>query len=170
MTNRVFLMVAVVALLLGASCKPRPKEITPSQRREAASLASEAQFALSVRDVARAEAAFAQAVALTPDFGDYWLELGRCRVKLGNRGAAKDAYQAALAAYESDGKRDPAIRAAAFLRQIYVLALLGRVDAARALQAKALQAEPASPLIRDFAEKKQLDDLLASAVFKEAAL
>jgi hypothetical protein len=91
-------------------------------------------------------------------------------VKLGNRGAAKDAYKAALSAYEADAKRDPAIRAGAFLRQIYVLALLGRVDDARTLQAKALKDEPASPLIREFAEKKQLDDLLASPAFKEAAL
>lgn len=164
-------MIAVAAaLLLGAGCKPRAKEITSLQRREAASLASEAQFALSVRDVARAEATYARAAALCPDWGDYWLELGRCRVKLGNRGAAKDAYKSALAAYEADAKRDAANRGPALLRQIYVLALLGRADDARAVLAKALKNDPGNRGLREFAEAKQLDELLASAEFKAAAL
>ena len=164
-------MIAVAAaLLLGAGCKPRAKEITSLQRREAASLASEAQFALSVRDVARAEATYARAAVLCPDWGDYWLELGRCRVKLGNRGTAKDAYKSALAAYEADAKRDAANRGPALLRQIYVLALLGRADDARAVLAKALKDDPGNRGLREFAEAKQLDELLASAEFKAAAL
>jgi tetratricopeptide (TPR) repeat protein len=170
MTKWVFMLIAVAALVGGAGCKPRATQITPSQRREAAGLASEAQFALSVRDVARAETALAQAAALCPDWGDYWLELGRCRVKLGNRSAARDAYKAALGAYETDAKRDPAIRGGAILRQIYVLALLGRVDDARAVLAKALQYESGNPLIREFAEKKRFEEMLASAAYKEGAL
>ena len=170
MTKGVLTIATAAALLLGAGCKPRAKEITSSQRKEAASLASEAQFALSVRDVARAEATYAQAAALCPDWGDYWLELGRCRVKLGNRGTAKDAYKSALAAYEFDATRNAASRVPAVFRQIYVLALLGRADDARALLAKTQKDLPDNRELRGFAEAKQLDQLLASPAFKEIAL
>src|SRR4051812_27367951 len=105
MTQRVQTFLAIGVLLLGAGCKPKVKEISSLQRREAESLASEAKFALSVRDVARAETSLARATALCPDVGDYWLELGRCRVKLGNRGAAKEAYKSALAVYQADTTR-----------------------------------------------------------------
>lgn len=170
MTKRVHALAAVVALLGTAGCKPQAREISPLQRREAASLVSEAHFALSVRDLARAEVSLAKAVALSPDLGDYWLELGRCRVKLGNRGAAKDAYKSALAAYEADAKREPAARAQAIVRQIYVLALLGRADDGRALLAKALKDDAGNSMLREFSDTKQIDGMLASPAFKEAAL
>ncbi len=170
MTKRVLTIVALVALVAGAGCKPRAKEITSLQRKEALSLVSEAKFALSVRDVARAEATLTRAAALAPDVGDTWLELGRCRVKLGHRGTAKDAYKAALADYENDAARDAALRAPAVLRQIYVLALLGRADEARALLAKTLKNLPDQRDLKAFSESKQLDQMLASPVFKEVAL
>ncbi len=109
-------------------------------------------------------------MTLCPDTGDYWLELGRCRVRLGNRGTAKDAYKSALAAYQIDATRDAAIRVPSLLRQIYVLALLGRVDEARAVLAKAQKEFPDNRDLRTFAEGRQLDLLLASPVFKESAL
>lgn len=170
MTFRVLPLTAVAAVLLGVGCKPKAKEITSLQRREAASLVSEANFALSVRDVARAETAFARATVICPDMGDYWLELGRCRVKLGNRGAAKDAYKSALAAFEADAKRETAIRAPALLRQVYVLALLGRADEARTVLAKARKELPDSAEIRGFADGRQLELMLESPMFKEVAL
>src|SRR5262245_55557412 len=111
---------AAAILVLGGGCKPRAKEVAPTQLKEAAGLVSEAKFAMSVRDPARAETALARAVELVPTAGDYWLELGRCRVKLGNRGAAKDAYKSALAAYVKDEAHNPTNRAPALLRQIYV--------------------------------------------------
>jgi tetratricopeptide (TPR) repeat protein len=170
MTKHLLTIATAAALLFGAGCKPRPKEVTSLQRKEAASLASEAQFALSVRDVARAEATLARAVTLCPDAGDYWLELGRCRVQLGKRDAAKDAYKSALAAYEDEAARDAANRASALLRQIYVLALLGRADDARSLLAKTQKDLPNNRDVRVFVEERQLEQLLASAAFKEVAL
>jgi tetratricopeptide (TPR) repeat protein len=171
MIKRALPLAAIVALLLvGAGCKPGGKEITALARKEAESLASEGQFALSVRDVARAEATLAKAAALCPDTGDYWLELGRCRVKLGNRGTAKDAYKSAIDAYQADAKREPAVRVPAVLRQIYVLALLGRVDDARALLAKTQKELPDNRDVRAFAEAKQIDQWVASPAFKEVAL
>lgn len=170
MTKRVLTIVAVAALLFDGGCKPRVKEITTSQRKEAASLASEAQFALSLGDIARAEATLARAVALCPDGGDYWLELGRCRAKLGNRGTAKEAYKSALAAYEADAKVNAASRAPSVIRQIYVLALLGRVDEARALLAKNRKDVPDNRDLRAFSESRQIDQMIASPAFKEVAL
>ncbi len=169
--KRIAFTLMIVALLAATGCgKPRAKEISSLARKEAESLASEAQFAVSVRDVARAEAALAKAAALCPDTGDYWLELGRCRVKLGNRGGAKDAYKSALAAYEDDAAREGANRGPAIARQVYTLALLGRVDEARARLAKGVKELPGDRDLKDFADTKQLDALLASPAFKESAL
>ena len=56
-----------VALVLGATaCKPKVKtsEITSLQRKEAATLVSEAEFAMQIRDLPRAEGLFAKATAL----------------------------------------------------------------------------------------------------------
>jgi tetratricopeptide (TPR) repeat protein len=171
MTKRVFVMAAAVAALLAvAGCKPKAKEISPLQRREAESLVSEAQFALSVRDLARAEATFARAATLSPDIGDTWVQLGQCRVKLGQRSAAKAAFQSALAIYEADAAGDAVNRVPATLRQIYVLALLGRADDARAVLARARQALPDNAELRGFEESRQIDLMLASPVFKEVAL
>lgn len=169
MTKRA-LTIAAVALLLGGACKPKAKEISSLQRREAESLASEAKFALSVRDVTRAEASLTRATAMCPDVGDYWLELGRCRVKLGNRGTAKDAYKSALSVYQADAAREASVRVPAILRQIYVLALLGRADEARTLLAKSRKELPDSADLRAFEEGRQIDQMLASPMFKEAAL
>jgi tetratricopeptide (TPR) repeat protein len=166
----VLTMAAIAALIAGGGCKPKVKEISSLQRREAESLVNEAKFALSVRDVTRAEATFARAAALCPDVGDYWLELGRCRVKLGNRGPAKDAYQTALAVYEADAKREASIRVPSLLRQIYVLALLGRADDARAVLTKARKELPDNAELRSFADGRQLDQMLGSPLFKEVAL
>jgi len=170
MTKGLLTLAAAAALLLGPGCKPRAKEVTSLQRKEAASLASEAQFALSMRDYVRAESVLARAASLCPDTGDYWLELGRCRVRLGQRNTAKDAYKSALAAYEDDAAGDGTSRARALLRQIYVLALLGRVDDARSLVAKVQKEMPNNRDVRAFVEERQFEQMLASAAYKETAL
>src|ERR1019366_10668194 len=162
MSKSLLMIATAAALLFGTGCKPRAKEVTSLQRKEAASLASEAQFALSVRDVVRAESLLTPAAALCPDTGDYWVELGRCRVRLGKRDVAKDAYKSALAAHEDEAARDAANRASALLRQIYVLALLGRADDARSLLAKTQKDLPNNRDVRVFVEERQLEQLLAS--------
>ena len=170
MTRRT-LICAAVALLLAGGCKPKPKPVTSLQRKEAAALMQEAQFAQSVRDPARAEGLLAQAVALCGDNGDYWLELGRVRARSGNRSGAKSAYESAADAYRAEAAASEAKNGAqVVLRQIYTLALLGRVDEARALLAKAQKDRPDNRDVRAFAETKQLDRLLTSPAFKETAL
>ena len=169
MTKRLTILAAFALLLLGG-CGPKASKVTSMQRKEAAALVSEAQFALSVHDSARAEGLLAKATALCPDTGDYWFELGQLRARSGNRPAAKSAYKSALAAYESEAAANPRAYATAVLRQVYVLALLGRTDDARAVLAKAQKARPDDRDLRAFVENKQLDQLLANPAFKAVAL
>lgn len=154
---------------LTAGCGGKKKEITSLQRKQAAALVSEAEFAVTIRDHARAEGLFAQAVELTPDAGELWLRLGWSRMKQGNRDGAKKAYQAALAALQSAAKEkkdDPEPQ----LQQASVLALLGRSDEARELVEKLGQRFPENRAVRAFVEQKTLDRMLADPQFKELAL
>jgi tetratricopeptide (TPR) repeat protein len=167
--KRALFPVLAALLLAGLGCGPsKSKEVSSLQRKEAATLVSEAEFALSVRDLPRAEGLYAKAAALCPDEGEYWLALGSVRVKQGNRGAARGAYKSALAAYEkasADGKDTQPV-----LQHIYVLALLGRADEARTALDRAQKKFPADRDVRTFAEGKQLERMLADPRFKEIAL
>ena len=96
MKTRVFFALAVLVVLGAAGCRPPPKEITSLQRKEAATLVSEAEFALQLKDLARAEGLLAKAADLCPDTGKYWVDLGSVRVRLGKKDAARTAYLAAL--------------------------------------------------------------------------
>ena len=169
MKRSLFLLAAV--LVLGATaCKPKVKtsEITSLQRKEAATLVSEAEFAMQIRDLPRAEGLFAKAVALCPDDGKYWVDLGSLRVRLGNKDTARAAYKSALSAYEAlaaTGKDSQP-----WLQQVYVLALLGRPDDARAMLERAQKKFPDDRDVRAFVENKQLDQMIAHPRFKEIAL
>jgi tetratricopeptide (TPR) repeat protein len=134
MSNLKPLSIVALAVLALVSCKPKPADITSLQRKEAANLVSEAQFAMSLRDYARAEGLLAKATALEFDNGNYWLSLGTMRVRLGQRPAAKKAYESALNAFEAAYKIEPKVPQP-YLQQVYALALLGRVSEARTLLA-----------------------------------
>ncbi len=168
-SSHVLFALAVAALLPAIGCRPKPKAITSLQRKQAAQLVSEAQFAVTLRDYARAEDQLAKAAAACPDEGDYWVSLGSVRVRLGQRDGAKTAYRSALTAFEDAVTRNPKDEQA-MLRQVSVLALLGRADDARALLAKLQARLPNSRNIRVFIEQKQLDTLLADPTFKEISL
>jgi tetratricopeptide (TPR) repeat protein len=163
------LILLVAVVVFPAGCRAKQKEITSLQRKEAATLASEAQFAVTIRDFARAESLLAKATELCPDSGTYWVNLGSVRMKLANRDAAKKAYNNALSAFEEQGKSDKE-GSGPWLQQIYVLALLGRADDARALQEKVAKRFPADPDVQQFVSRKQLERTLADPKFKEAAL
>ena len=162
------LLCAVLGLALGG-CKPKAAGITSLQRKEAASLVSEAEFAMTIRDYPRAEGLLAKATALEFDKGDYWISLGSVRVRLGQRPAAKTAYESALHAFEAVYRAKPT-DAQPYLQQVYVLALLGRVDEARGLLAKVQQKHGDDSEVRAFVQGRQLDAMLASPRFKEVAL
>lgn len=156
-----------VLLFLGVGCGKKP-EITSLQRKEAASLLSEAQFALTLRDLPRAEGLLAKATAVCPDMGDSWVSLGSVRMKLGQRDAAKSAYKQALAVFEEAAAKNKA-DAEPVLQQVTVLALLGRVGEARALAEKLPARFPTNRNVRMYVEGKNLERLLADPKFKEVA-
>lgn len=162
-------LVVSVGLLLSAGCKPKAKEITSLARKEAATLASEAQFAVQVKDFTRAESLMAKAAELCPDSGKYWVDLGSARARLGKKDQAKTAYQSGLKAYQDAAKADSA-DAAPVMQQIYVLALLGKPDEARSVLDKAAKQFPQNPNVRTYVEKKLIDQMLADPRFKEIAL
>ncbi len=164
-----FIALSALALFAFGGCRPKSADITSLQRKEAATLASEAEFALSLRDYARAEGLLAKAVALEFDNGNHWVSLGSMRARLGQRPAAKKAYESALRAFEDDYARDPK-NAESCLQQIYALALLGRQEDARKLLAKVAQRHADDLEVRAFVREQQLDELLGSAQFKEIAL
>ncbi len=165
--HRVLTLLVILAVGLTAGCSR--KEITSLQRKQAASLVSEAGFAITLRDYARAEGLLAQAVAVCPDTPEYWLNLGSVRRRLNNRSGAKDAYEEMLDLLKDrckkDGK-DPA----PLLQQVYALALLGRLDDAKDALAKAQKNHPSDPAVRAFVESKQLDRLADDPTFKEISL
>ena len=158
--------VLLIALVVLPGCGK--KEITPLQRKQAANFVSEAEFAVTMRDYARAEGLYAQATSLCPDTGSYWLSLASTRMRLGQRDAARAAYKQALKAFEgaaADNKAD----AEPALQQVYVLALLGRVDDARALLAKLPARYPNDRGVRSFIDEKRLDQMVADPQFKQLA-
>jgi len=163
------LLFSLAALLLVAGCKPSVRESTPLQRKQAANLVSEAQFAVSLRDFARAEPLLTQAVELCPDEPNFAVALGSARVRLNDKSGAKQAYETALKAFEAaqaKDAKDPEL----LLQQAYVLALLGRADDARALLEKTAKKYPDNRAVRAFVDSKQLDRLLADPGFKAIAL
>ena len=164
-----FPLLVAAAMLLAAGCKPKPKEIPALARKQAANLVSEANFAVTLRDYARAEPLFEQAAKLCPDNGDYWLSLGMTRRRQNNLGGAKEAYRAALGAYRDAAELNPK-DSAPRLQEIYTLALLGQIDDARAALGKARKKLPDDRNLRDFEGSRQLDRLLSDRGFKEVAL
>jgi tetratricopeptide (TPR) repeat protein len=164
-----FVLIGMMAAFAVAGCKPKPEDITPLQRKEAASLVSEAQFAMTLRDYARAEPLFEKAAKLCPDDGGYWLGLGVTRRRMGNQAGAKAAYEKARSAYQDSFERDTK-DSDALLQEVYVLALLGRVDDANKVMEKARKKDPENPRFRSFSENKQMDRLLVEPSFKEIAL
>lgn len=169
-TMRFCFLLAAGAFLLGqAGCGVKKKEVTELQRKEASLLASEAQFAMSLRNWGEAEAALAKAVEKTPDNPTFWASLGAMRIKLGKHGEAKSAYENALKALEAEAKEDKT-DSEPWLQQVHLLALLGRVDAARAVLEKTAKQFPDHRDVRLFVENKQLDQWLADPKFKEMAL
>jgi tetratricopeptide (TPR) repeat protein len=163
-----FILIVCASLAI-SGCKPKAKDITPLQRKEAASLVSEAQFALTLRDLARAEPLFEKATKLCPDTGEYWLGLGATRKRMGNKSGAKSAYENAREAFHDVYAVDPQ-KTEALMQEIHALALLGKTDDARATLAKARKKDPTNVQLKGIEESKAIDDLLVDPGFKELAL
>jgi Flp pilus assembly protein TadD len=163
------LLLVLTALFVTAGCKPKAREVSEPHRKEAANLVSEAQFALTLRDFARAEPLFDKATKLCPDTGEYWINLGVTRRRLGNKSGAKSAYEGALNAYREARDYNPK-QSEPYLQEVYVLALLGRVDDARQALQKAQKNFPDDRAVRAFSDNKQLDRIIADPTFKDIGL
>jgi Flp pilus assembly protein TadD len=160
----------LIALVLPwwAGCKPRAAGLTPLQRKQAASLVSEADFAVTLKDLPRAEALYRQALELGPDVPGYWQNLGIIQRQQGNLKGARSAYQQALAlyadAYKAGGKTE------SLVQQVWLLSLLGRNADVEKLIRRAQADHPDDPVVRQLADPKKLDAMRHSPDFLAIAL
>lgn len=164
--NRVVLVILSFLLAIASGCSKKT-EVTSLQRKEAATLVSEAEFAITIRDYPRAENLMRQAAELCPDNGSYLLGLGNLCRQNGKKAEAKTAFVSALEAYEDAYKTEPA--GALLMRQMYVHALLGQGDEARAVLKKARSKHPKDAEVSGF-DEKALESMLADPGFKALAL
>ena len=160
-----------LGLVLGlvTGCGGKKKEITSLQRKEAATLDSEAQFALTLKDYARAEGLLAKAAELTPDNADLWLRLGMTRMRIEQREPARAAYKRGLDALR-EAAAEQKDNADLLLQQVTALALLGRQDEAKKLVEKLGKDFPQHRAVRAFIDGRTLDRMLADPQFKALAL
>lgn len=163
--KRLFLIPLLVALFFIAACAPK---ITSIQRKEAAILESEAQFANTLRDWPRAEALMAKAVALCPDNGGYWLNLGGVRRRIDDIPGARIAYEKSVKAYAAAYKANPQ-DPQPLLQQIFVYSLLGRPkDALKVL--KRVQADHGTNLNVKNLSEGSLERMRQDPGFKAQAI
>ncbi|HEY1764924.1 MAG TPA: tetratricopeptide repeat protein [Opitutaceae bacterium] len=155
---RARLALALVAAFAFGACG-RPK-ITETQRREALLDASEATFAVEIKDWKRAADNFAKAADLSPDTGDYWMKLGLMRIRLGDRPAARAAYKQAFDAYKDAFEHKPA-DTSPVISQAYILVLLGQTDQAREVLTKGAARRPDDPRLKIFIERHGLENMIA---------
>lgn len=167
MKRRSLVVLALVLLLAVTGCGKKP-EITPLQRKQAAALVSEAEFAITIRDFARAEDLMRQAAELCPDDGSYWMALGNLTKRNGKPAEARKAYEQCVEVYAAAYKETPQ-NGKLLMRQMYAEALLGHVDKARALVKKARENHAQDPEISAF-DEAALERMLKNPNFKELAL
>ena len=159
--------IAAVVLMFVFGCSPR-KETTERDRKEAAFLVSEAQFAMTVREWTRAEGLLDKAVKVAPQ-GDYYLSLGAVRMQLKNRSGAKQAYELALNAFQHESARNNK-SPEPWIKQVYVLGLLGRKGESKSMIEKATKIFPNDPKIRALTDPKELERIFSTQSFKDMAL
>ena len=168
--TRLAVLLLGFSLLVSAGCKPavQSKDITPLQRKQAASFGSEADFAVTLKDLPRAEGLYKKATELCPDMPPYWESLGVTQRKMGNLQGARVAYGEALALHEDHYRqgRNPDD----LLQQAWLLALLGRDGEAAKLLQKARASHPDDLRVRQAADPKWLESLHGNAAFKAIAL
>jgi Flp pilus assembly protein TadD len=162
MRHRAALVMAAVLALAGC----RAKQPTQLERDEAANDASDADFAVTIKDWGRAEGQYAKAAELCPDEGDVWMNLGITRMRLHRPDDARTAYKSALRAYKQDIKLNPG-NSATVLREAYVLTVLGRPEEARKVVADAHDRDPTDSRIQGFIDANGEDKMLADPAVRE---
>ena len=167
--NKLFVSCLAAALLAGAGCKDKPKEIPAAVLAEAAQHSSEAEFATQIRDYPRAKGLLEQAVKLDPEAPRYWMQLGAVQKRMGNASDARKAYEKARTLVQAEYKRDQST-AAPLLAEVELCILLGKPDEARKVLARAQKEHKDDREVRLFTEGNVLDNMLASREVKEVGL
>ncbi len=157
------------ALLLAAGCKDKPKEVPVAVRAEAAQHASEADFAVQIRDYTRARTLLEQAVKLDGEIARYWMQLGAVHKLMDNTSGARKAYEKARDLVQAEYRRDKT-DTAPLLAEIEILLLLGREADARKLLDKAAKDHKDDRDVKIFVEGKVIDDMLANPQMKKVGL
>lgn len=167
---RKWIVVGTAALaLMAGGCKDKPKEVSVAARAEAAQHASEADFAVQVREYERAEGLFAKATELDAPEPRYWLQLGAVRKRLGNTSGARAAYEQARRVLQTAYKKDKKSPGPLFA-QMEVCLLLGQPDEAKKVYDRLLHDHPDDRDVKNFAEKKMFEQLLVDQNLKAMGL
>ena len=170
-----FLASLLALTLAGCGGKPKdnsaagqPKEVSKAVAAEAETNASDAVFAMQIRDFARAEKGWKRALDLRPDIPEWWESYGTVQKRLGKTGDARSAYKRALGLWEQryETTSDPQFG----LHQIFSLVLLDRVDEARRLSERLAKKHPTDPLIKNFTERRGMEQLLADPDMRQNKL
>lgn len=166
--RRTAFLLIVLGLPWWTGCKPKPASLTPLQRKQAASLASEGDFAVAMKNLPRAETLYRQALEIGPDLPLYWQTLGVIQRKQGNVKGARTAYERALDLYADEYRTSR--KSESLAQQVWLLSLLGRQSDAEKLIKRAQAEHPNDPLLRQLADPKKLEAMRQSPDFQALAL
>ena len=163
-------LAAATALVAGAGCgKGDPKD-AELRRKQAEHLLAEADFAVNLREWTRAEGLLLKATEVAPDEAEIWVSLGAARALRGDKAQARTAYEKALSLYASAASEKSGSPAEPWLRQVHILALLGREKDARVLLEKAGRRLDGNREVKAFIDGRELDRLLADPAFAKVRL
>jgi tetratricopeptide (TPR) repeat protein len=169
MKKRILLVLACACACAGAllltGCSPEPKEYPKAVTAEAASLIGEAQFAMQIREFARAEELIQRALKLRDDMPEYWVSLGMARVRQDNASGARKAYEQGIKLHVARYKKDK--QPSDLMQQAFVTALLGKTDEALKLLEKGLKAHPDDEIVKKMASPRGLPRTFQTPEFKE---
>jgi len=163
------LVATSVLLGFGGCGKGDPKD-AELRRKQAEHLLAEADFAVNLREWTRAEGLLLKATEVAPDEAEIWVSLGAARVLRGDKAQARTAYDKALSLYAGTASEKSGAPAEPWLRQVHILALLGREKDARALLEKAGRRLDGNREVKAFIDGRELDRLLADPAFAKVRL
>ncbi len=159
-----------VFLLCSAGCGQADPKETELRRKQSEHLVAEADFAVNLREWTRAEGLLLKAAELTPENGEIWISIGATRVLRGDKAQARAAYEKALSLFAAVASEKSGAPAEPWLRQVHVLALLGREKDARGLLEKASRRLQGNREVKAYLDLRELDRLLADPSFTRLRL
>lgn len=164
------ILAAAAALLTGAGCGKSDTKDAELRRKQAQHLLAEADFAVNLREWTRAESLLLKATEVAPDEAEIWVSLGAARVLRGDKVQARTAYEKALSLYAGVASEKSGASAEPWLRQVHILALLGREKDARVLLEKAGRRLDGNREVKAFIDARELDRLMADPAFAKVRL